>query len=53
MKYVHHIIWHLQSTAFHEIKESEEKAGIDAEDLGYEEAYKVSKEEEEASGYDW
>ena len=33
-------------------EESEEKAGIDAEYPGYEEAYKVSKEEEEASGYD-
>ena len=34
-------------------KESEEEVGIDAEDPGYEEAYKVSSEEEEASGYDW
>ena len=30
---------------------SEEKVGIDAEDPGYEEAYKASSEE--ASGYDW
>ena len=33
---------------------SEEKVGIDAEDPGYEEAYKASIEDgEEASGYDW
>ena len=32
---------------------SKEKVGIDAEDPGYEEAYKVFAAEEEASGYDW